>query len=132
MSASLPAAPTSWTCARCTVTARWAGEGAHDKPPAAWAQEGDDVYCLSCRRERAGEAGLLAAPADTPAAERVRIRSWALIEFEIGRDPERPNGQIARAVRSSVPAVAKARRRLDEAAQRPPDAAAIPTGPRAT
>jgi hypothetical protein len=123
MTGSVEVAPASWTCARCTVIARWAGDEAHASPPAAWAEEGDDVYCLACRRERAGEAGLRAAPDGTPAEERVRLRMWALIEFEIGRDPERPNGQIARAVRSSVPAVAKARRRLDEEAQRAPVAA---------
>jgi len=114
------------------VTTRWTPESGNGSPPSAWVEEEGLVYCLACRRERAGEAGLRDAPTDTPAAERVRIRSWALIEFEIGRNPERPNGQIARAVRSSVPAVAKARRRLDEAAQRPPEAEAVPSGPAAT
>jgi hypothetical protein len=36
-----------------------------------------------------------------------------LIEFEIRRDPDRPNGEIAKVVRCSVPAVMKARRRIE-------------------
>ena len=36
----------------------------------------------------------------------------ALIEFEVKRDPNRGNGEIAKACRSSIPAVAKARKRL--------------------
>jgi hypothetical protein len=111
---TVEAATVSWTCARCTVTASWAPNAGDGRPPTAWIEEDDEVYCLACRRERAGEAGLLAAPPDTNAQERVRLRLWALIEFEIKRDPDRPNGAIARAVRSSVPAVIKARARLDE------------------
>jgi hypothetical protein len=110
MSVEASAAQQSWTCARCEVTTRWAADSGHAEPPAAWIEEGGHVYCLACRRERAGEEGLRAAPADTPREQRPRIRTWALIEFEIQRDPERSNGEIARAVRSSIPAVAKARR----------------------
>jgi hypothetical protein len=40
------------------------------------------------------------------------MRAQALIEFEIRRDPDRPNGEIAKVVRCSVPAVLKARQRL--------------------
>jgi hypothetical protein len=35
-----------------------------------------------------------------------------VVEFEVLRDPDRNNGQIARACRTSVPAVLKARKRL--------------------
>jgi DNA-binding Lrp family transcriptional regulator len=35
-----------------------------------------------------------------------------VIDFEIKRDPDRPNGEIAKIVRCSVPAVLKARKRL--------------------
>jgi hypothetical protein len=104
--------PASWTCERCGVVASWATGSGSPTFPTAWAEEEGAAYCLACRRERAGEAGLATAPADTTAEDRVRIRLWALIEFEIERDPDRPNGAIARAVRSSVPAVIKARQRL--------------------
>ena len=44
--------------------------------------------------------------------KRAKLRSTALIEFEVKRDPNRGNGEIAKACRSSIPAVAKARKRL--------------------
>jgi hypothetical protein len=59
-----------------------------------------------------GEAGVATAPAGTTRQARARLRAWALLEFEIERDPDRPNGEIASAVGSSVPAVIKARRRF--------------------
>ena len=49
--------------------------------------------------------------------ERAKIRTTALIEFEIDRDPDRPNGEIAKVVRCSVPAVLKARKRLEAEAK---------------
>ena len=49
--------------------------------------------------------------------ERAKIRTAALIEFEIDRDPDRPNGEIAKVVRCSVPAVLKARKRLEAEAK---------------
>jgi hypothetical protein len=71
------------------------------------------LFCLSCQRGRAAEAAAEAAPADTSTERRAQLRAWAVVEFEIERDPHRTNGEIARAVRSSVPAVLKARRRLE-------------------
>ena len=40
------------------------------------------------------------------------MRSAAVVEFEILRDPERTEGEIARAARTSIGAVRKARKAL--------------------
>ena len=60
----------------------------------------------------AGEAGLEGVDEDTPGDKRLRIRSQARIVFEINRDPERSDNQIAKACSTSSVAVRKARARL--------------------
>jgi hypothetical protein len=80
--------------------------------PPGWSEESGTVSCLACRRELAAEAGLSAAPADASVQDRAQLQKHARIEFEIERDPQRTDGEIARAVRSSVPAVQRARERL--------------------
>ena len=80
--------------------------------PASWARVDGGLHCLDCRREHAGEVGVVEIPDDTPPGERHKLRSHARIEFEIGRDPERPDNQIAKACHTSVIAVRKARGRL--------------------
>jgi hypothetical protein len=80
--------------------------------PSEWREEGDELYCLACRRAIAGEAGLEAAPEETTNEGRAKARAAALVEFEIRRDPERANSVIARACRTSIPAVVRARRRI--------------------
>jgi hypothetical protein len=64
-------------------------------------------------RARAGVAALDAVPSDSPIAERAKLRRAALIEFEVSRTPEHADGIIARACRTSVSAVSRARRRLE-------------------
>jgi hypothetical protein len=86
-------------------------------PPAGWERKGDKAYCLSCRRARATEEADAAAAPGSTLEERAKIRTTALIEFEIDRDPDRPNGEIAKVVRCSVPAVLKARKRLEAEAK---------------
>ena len=44
--------------------------------------------------------------------DRAKLRAGAIADFEVRRDPDRPNGEIARAIRSSVGAVIKARDRV--------------------
>ena len=80
--------------------------------PTTWSAEGNELYCLSCRRERAGELGLADLPIDAPAEERQRSRSSARVEFEITRDPSRQDNRIAKSCHTSVVAVRKARVRL--------------------
>jgi hypothetical protein len=81
--------------------------------PETWASSAEGVFCLVCRRERAAEAALDAVPSDSPIAERAKARRAALIEFEVSRTPDQPDGIIARACRTSVAAVTRARRRLE-------------------
>ena len=103
-----------WTCAGCGVaTSR---SDAEETPlPEAWEDCPEGTFCLGCRRQRVGEAALEAAPAAADRDARVRLRRTAVIEFELLRAPEKTNGSIAKACRSSIPVVAAARRRLDGA-----------------
>jgi hypothetical protein len=103
---------TRWTCSRCQVTVRWMSGYQRDERPAAWARDGREAYCLACRRELAAEAGADAAPPGTALKQRAQLRTAALIEFEVNRDPDRSDTEIARAIKSSVPAVVRARERL--------------------
>lgn len=100
-----------WTCDGCGVSVRQMN-GEHTSLPDAWASSTEGRFCLLCRRERAGSAALDSAPTDTTREARMRLHRAALLEFEVSRVPDRSNGVIAKACRSSVPAVAEARRRL--------------------
>ena len=103
----------SWTCDRCAMTIRYLpGHGRRGRPN-GWAKQGGNTYCLACRRSIAAETAYESAPADMPMEKRAKLRATAVIDFEIKRDPERPNGEIAKIVRCSVPAVLKARKRLN-------------------
>jgi hypothetical protein len=102
----------SWTCARCEVTVSFAPGVERPRLPTTWVQEDGRLYCLGCRRDMAGEAGLEGIDEDTPNDKRLQIRSHARIAFEIRRDPERPDNQIAKACRTSTLAVRKARTKL--------------------
>jgi hypothetical protein len=82
------------------------------EPPSAWIVDGRQAYCLACQRELAAEAGAGAAPSDTTLQRRAELRHAALIDFEVSRNPERSNSEIARVIGTSVPAVVKARERL--------------------
>lgn len=121
-----PASPPvalSWTCARCAVTASWAEGSVAPAMPANWVKEGDECHCLGCRREMAGEAAVVVLGNDAPVDQRQRQRSHARIEFEIGRDPSRPDNKIAKSCHTSAVAVRKARARmgLDARPPRPSD-----------
>lgn len=100
-----------WACDRCGVCVRQMS-GEHTALPDNWSNSEDGQFCLICRRVRAAEAALDSAPADTSQEDRARLRRTALLEFEVTRTPDRSNSEIARACRSSVPAVAKTRGRL--------------------
>jgi hypothetical protein len=80
--------------------------------PSTWTKEDGELYCLSCRREMAGEAGLEGVDEGVASQERQRIRSKARVEFEIQRDPDRADNLIAKACGTSTVAVRKARDRL--------------------
>lgn len=106
----------SWTCERCDVTVQWMSEHVENaRLPAHWSQDGDLLHCLGCRRDLAAESIIDGLPESTPLAERVKLKARARVEFEINRDPERPNGKIAKSCRTSAASVQKARDRMAEA-----------------
>jgi len=105
----------SWTCARCEVTIRWAPGRERSGPPEGWAELDGEPHCLRCRREHAAQSAIDNAPPGVSREERAKLRATAVLEFELERDPDRPNGEIAKVVRCSVPAVLKSRRRLEAA-----------------
>jgi hypothetical protein len=99
------------------VTVRWLPGHDHPRLPSAWVKRGGELYCLACRRELAAEAGADAAPSGTTTQRRAELRAAALIDFEVSRNPERSNSEIARVIGTSVPAVVKARQRLNAGKQ---------------
>jgi hypothetical protein len=103
---------TSWTCAYCEVEVRWVG--AHDNRglPVNWSKEQEGLACLSCRRQLAADGAIDNGTTDLSVQKRAKLRSHALLEFEVTRDPSRSNAEIAGAVHTSVVAVQKARERL--------------------
>jgi len=105
--------PTSWTCSRCGVTVTFASKVAHPELPSTWGTEGEELYCLGCRRDMAGEAGLAGVGEETSNERRLQIRAQARIMFEIERDPDRADNRIAKACGTSTVAVRKARARLE-------------------
>jgi hypothetical protein len=86
--------------------------------PATWIKEGDELYCLACRRERAGVAALVGLEG-TSAEERRKAESRARIDFEMKRRPEAEDSRIAKACRTSIKAVQQARVRLGMQSRRP-------------
>jgi len=100
----------NWVCSRCDVRASWL-PGAEGGMPPGWDRIGKQLHCLSCRRLVAGERAVEAA--DPEKTETVtRIRTAGVIRFELERDPTRSNSVIARACRTSVPAVTRVRSEL--------------------
>jgi hypothetical protein len=100
-----------WTCDHCGVSVSKMG-GEKVELPETWVSTTAGTYCLICRRERAAQAALEAAPENSPLEMRAKLRRAALIEFEVSRRPDHGDGMIAKACRSSVSAVAAARQRL--------------------
>jgi hypothetical protein len=100
-----------WTCDECGVSVSRVG-GDQVELPKSWSSSPEGIFCLLCRRERAAQAALDAAPADCGLEDRAKLRRAALVEFEVRRRPNHGNGEIAKACRSSVAAVIAARKRL--------------------
>ncbi|HEY1238749.1 MAG TPA: hypothetical protein VGE91_10450 [Solirubrobacterales bacterium] len=108
-----------WTCARCEVTVSWMADAERPELPATWIREGDDLYCLACRRDRAGEAAVAALADEVTATRRGQVESRARIEFEMKRRPEREDSRIAQVCHTSIKAVKQARVRLGMQSRRP-------------
>jgi len=101
-----------WTCDHCGVTVSRVG-GDKVELPDSWDKSREGIFCLLCRRERAAQAALEAAPDESTLESRAKLRRAALVEFEVRRRPAHGNGEIAKACRSSVAAVVAARERLE-------------------
>jgi hypothetical protein len=100
-----------WTCDHCGVKVSRVG-GDKVALPESWDKSKEGTFCLLCRRERAAQAALDDAPQESSLEARAKLRRAALVEFEVRRRPAHGNGEIAKACRSSVAAVAAARERL--------------------
>jgi hypothetical protein len=100
------------TCDRCRVTVSWMAGHERPKLPESWSEKNGVMHCLGCQRELAGEAGLASLPEDAPAADRQRTSAHARLDFEVKRDPDRPDNRIAKSCHTSIIAVRKARERL--------------------
>ncbi len=94
------------------MTSTWINGLEQGTAPPHWVRENGRHYCLACQRERAIERALEEA-GEVGIEARAKLRSAAVVEFEIARDPERTEGEIARAARTSIGAVRKARKATD-------------------
>jgi hypothetical protein len=105
-------ATAGWTCAKCEMTVSWMEGVEKPKLPTTWAKENGLLYCLSCRREMAGDAGVEGLAEDASLDTLQQARSRARIEFELQREPDRQDNRIAKSCHTSIAAVRKARDRL--------------------
>jgi hypothetical protein len=80
--------------------------------PPNWDEVNGIAYCLSCRREMAGEAKAATLLDEDPGLDPPRARAEGRIEFELGRDPDRCDTRIARACGANVLVVRQVRERL--------------------
>jgi hypothetical protein len=103
-----PGTASRWTCDRCGVSFSRI-DGARVPLPESWATGADGRFCLTCRRERAAEAALDAAPAGCSSEAKAKARRSGLLEFEVRRAPDRADNAIAKACHTSASAVAAAR-----------------------
>jgi len=98
----------SWTCAGCAVDVSYPNDDSAPEQPAGWAKVGRKWLCLNCRREQAmDEAAAKSADGYVP-------RRQALIEFELVRDPEATEVEVAKRAQCSSATVRKVRREMRE------------------
>lgn len=102
----------SWLCERCGVSVSRI-DGERVPLPDTWSSGPEGDFCLACSRQRAAEEAVEQAPPGCDRDARAKLRRAGLIEFEVKRSPERTDGSIAKACRSTTSAVAAARRRLE-------------------
>jgi hypothetical protein len=93
------------------MTSTWVNGLETGTSPPNWVKVNGLHYCLACRRERAVEKAVDEA-GEVGIEARAKVRAAAIVEFEIRRDPERTEGEIAKAAHTSIGAVRKARRNL--------------------
>lgn len=98
----------TWSCDRCGVSVSQL-DGARTAFPESWTRGADGSFCLICRRERAAEAALDAAPEGSSNDVRAKLRRSGLVEFEVRRAPDRADNAIAKSCHTSASAVIAAR-----------------------
>jgi hypothetical protein len=101
------------------VTVSWTADVERPELPGTWVKDGDDLYCLGCRREMAGEAAVAGLDVEASAERRNQANSRGRIDFEMKRRPESQDNRIAQACHTSVKAVQQARVRLGLQSRRP-------------
>jgi hypothetical protein len=101
------AAPRRWTCSGCEVTVRYAAGSNAPRRPEGWTKQGGRWLCLHCQREKAVEKATIGASGDGWASRR-----QALLEFELRRSPDVPDGVIAKRANCSTGHVRKVREEL--------------------
>lgn len=104
----------SWTCVGCEVTVRYAPGASSPRRPEGWSKRGGRWLCLHCRREQAIERATANSGGDGWASRR-----QALVEFELRRSPDEPDGVIAKRANCSTGHVRKVRASLLEAGKLP-------------
>jgi hypothetical protein len=96
-----------WTCSGCAVTVRYAAGASAPRRPEGWTKQGGQWLCLHCQREKAVEKATIGANGDGWASRR-----QALLEFELRRSPDEPDGVIAKRANCSTGHVRKVREEL--------------------
>jgi hypothetical protein len=104
-----------WTCSGCEVTVRYAaGSKSLPRRPEGWSKQGGQWLCLHCQREKAVEKATIGASGDGWASRR-----QALLEFELRRSPDEPDGVIAKRANCSTGHVRKVREELEASGKLP-------------
>jgi hypothetical protein len=104
----------SWTCTNCEVAVSYPADNAPEHP-GGWAKSSGQWLCLRCRRE-----AVMDEAAAKNGAEGWAPRRQALIEFELQRDPEATEVEVAKRAQCSSATVRKIRRALRESGQLAP------------
>lgn len=90
-----------WTCVDCAMVASFSAPVPRSAQPSGWRRGARGWLCLDCQREE-----VRASVPTTNDANGRNKRRRALVEFELRRDPQASDGQIAK--RSSTsPAVVR-------------------------
>lgn len=104
----------SWTCANCTVTVSYPKESAPEQP-GGWAHSEKRWLCLGCRRDE-----VMDQAAAKNGAEGFVPRRQALIEFELLRDRDATEVEVAKRAHCSSATVRKIRRAMRDSGQLEP------------